>query len=385
MGHGKTTRSAVAEIAAANESQPERLRGIPGLVQSLAAPLRDQVARTEDPKGPDPALRRSLDEILYDCTQGLTEHTAERGASEVTGAVEAWFQRRDEAESARNAEMNRVIAGMGGALKALHGADTEFFQHLDQNLQRLRGAADSTSVRSASARLNRLIEDMGDGLAAQRDASEKRLNQLAGLVRGLHDELQTAKIQLAEDALTGLYNRGTFDAQLSQALERARLAPYKFTLVMIDLDHFKLVNDTHGHVGGDRVLRQTAEILSRLVFRASDMVARYGGEELAIILDDSGPERGARLAEELREAMERTEFDLPDCKHRQTASFGVAQGSDTDTAESLIQRADECLYLAKKNGRNRVVTAGWGDIGRRVFVPKGLACEVRDPTERRTR
>lgn len=371
------TSSAIAEKASADETRTRTRGGIPSLIEELATPIRDEVAGRIGTDKLDRRLRRSLDEVLYDCEHGLTNHAARRSAQDLNGNVSAWFDRRREAEASRNAEMAAVIAGMGRALKALHGDDAGFFDHIDDTLQRLRGAADGNSVRSASARLNRLLGDLGDGLTAQREASEKRVRQLSGMVQGLHSELHAAKVQLAEDSLTGLYNRGTFDAHLAQALGRARLAPYRFTLIMLDLDHFKSVNDTHGHVGGDQVLKKVAEILSRIVVRSSDLVARYGGEEMTIILDDSGAERGAKVAEELRAAFEAHIFDLRNAAHRQTASFGVAEGSEKDTPESLIQRADECLYLAKRNGRNQVVTAGWGAIGRRVGVPKGLACEPR--------
>lgn len=373
MSKRSMPRATAADMA--SPPSPKRTKGISGLVQQLALPLRDEVAAYEDPKSPDRPLRRALDEVLYDCKHGLTNHSAARAARDLDGAVSAWFARRDEAQAARNAEMSRVIASMGSALKSLHGDDSDFYEHLESNLSRLKGAVDSTSARSASMRLARLVQDMSHGIAAQKEASEKRVRQLAGMVQGLNSELQTARMQLAEDALTGLYNRGAFDQHLAQALAKARLAPYRFTLVLVDLDNFKAVNDTHGHVAGDRVLKQTAQILQRFVLRASDLAFRYGGEEMAIVLDDSGAGRGARIAEEIRAEMVNTVFELPDAVHAQTASFGVAEGSDRDTSESLIQRADECLYLAKKNGRNRVVAAGWGEIGKRVAVPRGVPAE----------
>jgi diguanylate cyclase len=378
MSKPPVTHSAAADSIAANDARPAPVNGISALMEQIAVPLRDEVAGGVASDPVDRSLRRSLDELLYDCGQGLTDHSAARAARDIDGAVADWFDRRREAEATRNREMTRVIADMGGALKALHGDDTEFFKHLDQNLSRLRGAADSTSARTASARLSRLIEGLGDGLAAQKTASEKRLRQLSGMVRGLHDELSAVKVRLAEDPLTGLYNRGTFDDHLQQALNKAAIAPYEFTLVMIDLDHFKAVNDEHGHVGGDRVLKAVAELLVRLVFRSNDLVARYGGEELAIILDDSGAERGAKVAQEICDELAKLRIELPGAVHRQTASFGVAAGADSDTPESLIQRADECLYLAKRNGRNQVVTAGWGALGRRVGVPRGLPCGPRE-------
>ena len=344
------------------------------VVACVVRPLREEVLLHEDTERTDDRrFRRELEEVLYDCDQGLTAHTSSKAIDVLDKGLGEWFDRRRESEAERNAEMTQVIVSMGQALKGFQGDDGDFYDHLNRGLNRLKGAADNQSVRNVSARLSRLVDEMTDDIAAQKTAAEKRIRQLSGIVQGLHDELNVVKTQLAEDALTGLYNRGTFDDHLEKALSRCRLAPYRFTLVLLDLDKFKLVNDTHGHVAGDRVLKQTAQILQATVLRKNDLVARYGGEEMANIMDDSDHEDGQKLAEDVRKALEAAVFELSGgVKHKQTASFGVAQGAEEDSAEDLIERADECLYLAKKGGRNRVVVAGFGDLGRRVRVPRSL-------------
>ncbi len=366
--------AATSSAAAPESSEAPKPVGPSDVVACVIRPLREEVLLHEDAdRTEDRRFRRELEEVLYDCEQGLTPHTSGTAIEVLDQGLESWFERRRIAEAERNAEMTEVIVTMGKALKGLQGDDGQFFENLTTGLTRLKSAADNQSVRNVSARLGRLVDDMTDDITAQKAAAERRIRQLSGIVQGLHDELNVVKTQLAEDALMGLYNRGTFDAHLAKALARCRLAPYRFTLVLLDLDRFKLVNDNHGHVAGDRVLKQTAAILQATVLRKTDLIARYGGEEMAIILDDSGPEDGLKVAEDVRKAMENAVFELNgEVKHRQTASFGVAQGSEEDSAEDLIERSDECLYLAKKNGRNRVVVAGHGDLGRRVAIPRSL-------------
>lgn len=151
------------------------------------------------------------------------------------------------------------------------------------------------------------------------------------------------------DPLTGLKNRAAFKDALEQELERLRRHGHGFALAMLDVDDFKGFNDAFGHQAGDVVLRRVGELLKNRC-RASDFPARYGGEEFAVILtstDDTGAEV---LAERLRGAIEREPW-----AHREvTVSIGVAAAAAGDHPEDLIDRADEALYAAKRDGRNRV-------------------------------
>jgi len=156
----------------------------------------------------------------------------------------------------------------------------------------------------------------------------------------------------ARDGLTGVANRRTFEEALAREVARASRTGAPLSLVMLDLDHFKRVNDIHGHQTGDSVLRSVAEELTRQS-RAGDLVARYGGEEFAVILPDTGQQDAPAVADRLRAAIADREGPVP-----VTASLGVAShpGHVADPL-ALVQAADEALYAAKRGGRNRTVAA----------------------------
>jgi diguanylate cyclase (GGDEF)-like protein len=158
------------------------------------------------------------------------------------------------------------------------------------------------------------------------------------------------------DPLTGLANRRHFMEALARETERAARYGRGLSLVLLDLDHFKRVNDTWGHASGDEVLKDAARIL-RSVCRDLDVPARLGGEELVLLLPETDGEGARVVAERVRERIQSTRHEAPDGDSFQvTTSIGVASlGPDAPTADALLHRADEALYAAKRSGRNRVV------------------------------
>ncbi len=162
------------------------------------------------------------------------------------------------------------------------------------------------------------------------------------------------------DNLTGLFNREYFFEKLEQDIRKSERDRTMFSVGIIDIDHFKNVNDTYGHQAGDRVLRLLASLLGNSL-RGSDMVARYGGEEFVFLLDDSGRENAASVIDRVRLTVAETELDSE--KHIFiTFSCGISDlsevsGSD-DAAGGLISIADRRLYSAKNSGRNRVIFNG---------------------------
>ncbi|HQR29840.1 MAG TPA: diguanylate cyclase, partial [Anaeromyxobacteraceae bacterium] len=161
------------------------------------------------------------------------------------------------------------------------------------------------------------------------------------------------------DALTGVPNRQAFNDALAREFARARRFRQPLSVVLVDLDHFKRVNDEHGHAAGDQVLTGAARLLESRV-RESDLAARWGGEEFAIIASMTDAAGAVRLAEKLRGMLEVTHMGPP---VRVTASFGVAELRPDDGVDDLIRRADEALYRAKQEGRNRVACAeAWVDM-----------------------
>ena len=166
---------------------------------------------------------------------------------------------------------------------------------------------------------------------------------------------QRAQEMAITDGLTGLYNHRHFIELLAVEVRRASRYRRPVALVMMDLDHFKAVNDTYGHQTGDEALNTLAGILRGAV-RETDYVARYGGEEFAIILPESTEQASAAMAERIREAVEGHDFTVQGQLVRITVSLGVAAClvETEDAAQDLIRRADQALYAAKRLGRNRV-------------------------------
>jgi diguanylate cyclase (GGDEF)-like protein len=193
-------------------------------------------------------------------------------------------------------------------------------------------------------------------------ATMSALVLLVGKERRLHDAIQLEKrLRLQElardlgqqaitDPLTGLYNRLRIDQAVADEITRAARYRQPLALVLIDVDHFKAINDAHGHQAGDKTLVRLAEAMRALV-RRSDLIARWGGEEFLLLMPGADGEMARRAAEKLRMAIEGLELEDVG---RVTCSFGVTQFSDDDTADELVSRADQALYVAKLEGRNRV-------------------------------
>ncbi|WP_148862377.1 GGDEF domain-containing protein [Marinobacter fonticola] len=187
-----------------------------------------------------------------------------------------------------------------------------------------------------------MIYDVTD-FAASRQALEKANDQLTLLSE--------------TDRLTGLLNRGTWESLLEAEYERCRRYGNDSVLVMFDIDHFKAVNDTYGHVAGDEVIRRTSAILQGSL-RHADLAGRYGGEEFAVILPETDLDGAIALSERIRTSIEQTPVDTENATIRYTISMGVAPMHDgIGTPVQWIRESDAALYVAKEGGRNQVRVA----------------------------
>jgi len=187
--------------------------------------------------------------------------------------------------------------------------------------------------------------------------------QLEGKLESSRDDIATLQRDLDEvrresmlDPLTKIFNRKSFDEGLTSAVAEARESREPLCLLMLDIDHFKSFNDSWGHQTGDQVLRLVAMTL-RSNIKGKDIAARYGGEEFAAVLPQTDLAGAIIVADNIRKAIQAKELlkrSTNEKLGRITASFGVALFRQGDTAASLIERADRCLYAAKHAGRNRV-------------------------------
>ncbi len=206
-------------------------------------------------------------------------------------------------------------------------------------------------------RINVLREQKEAAEQKYLDALEKDKAELEQQVRDRTAEIQRMHRQAVQaartDVLTGLPNRRAFYEDGARELRRAGRYSRPVSLILLDIDRFKTVNDTHGHFAGDEVLKHLAGVLS-LEKRSHDLVGRIGGEEFALILPEASEEEALRLAERIRQKVATTPAVHKGIAIPISASFGVTRQQERDSIESILSRADKALYLAKEAGRNRV-------------------------------
>ena len=179
----------------------------------------------------------------------------------------------------------------------------------------------------------------------------------AAIYRSMH-QAAMKKLEMVSrvDGLTQLFNRSHWQSRLAEEFSRAARYQAPLSLIMFDLDHFKSVNDTHGHLGGDAVLVQVSAII-KAALRDSDIAGRYGGEEFGIVLPNTNAEGARVVAERLRNTIQATPVPFDKIQIPVTASLGIAEFVHSiKDAEEFIANADAALYEAKESGRNRVIT-----------------------------
>lgn len=160
---------------------------------------------------------------------------------------------------------------------------------------------------------------------------------------------------LVKDYLTGVYNKRYINQRLSKEVNRNLKKSIPTTVIMTDIDYFKRVNDTYGHLIGDKILRDFAKVLNNNIRENSDWIGRYGGEEFIIVLNNTNIKNAVNVAEKLRKIIEKMSFDYGELNIKITASFGVCEALEKEEASDIIKNVDKKLYMAKMTGRNKTV------------------------------
>lgn len=246
------------------------------------------------------------------------------------------------------------IEGIADLIRTLLGSSNAYSSTLSSLL------GDMVTVNDAAA-LRRVVETLVEATEDARTSTslmEKRLEAAQSEMEELRGALEATRAETLQDALTGVSNRKHFEQAIRAAIETSELQNRGFTLLMIDIDHFKNFNDTHGHLIGDKVLRVVANALKEK-FRGRSTVARFGGEEFAVILPDTDLMAGWVGAEAVRQMIVTRELvkrSTGEKLGRITVSIGVGAWRRHDTSSSLIARADAALLRAKHSGRNRTIT-----------------------------
>jgi diguanylate cyclase len=250
-------------------------------------------------------------------------------------------------------DLQRLMQGLAQSASSAGDQAGDFGARLD-SLNGLLAGPDAQAIAPhlpermrATARMS---ESIG-ALQAQVASSRAEVDRLRG-------ELDRTRAETLIDPLTGVLNRRGFDRALEALMQRGR--GERACLVLFDIDHFKTVNDRHGHMVGDMVIKGLGEVLRRAVVRPGASVARYGGEEFAVMLPQANLSNALTLAEQVREmarTMKVRQRGAAEALVSVTVSGGVARRRDDDDAEALLARADAALYRAKQDGRDRIACA----------------------------
>jgi len=246
-------------------------------------------------------------------------------------------------------EIDDIMTLIGEAL----GTSETYGKNLDNAATRLAHVTDAQSLKAIVETLVRSTREMQD----TNKALEARLVVSKQEISNLQHSLEAIRAESMTDPLTALGNRKYFDRALAEAVKVARERGEPLSMMLFDIDYFKSFNDNYGHLTGDQVLRLVAMTLKQNI-KGQDITARYGGEEFAVVLPNTALRQALTVADNIRRAVMSKELkkkSTGEILGRVTISAGVAVLSPRDDADSLIERADACLYAAKRNGRNRVI------------------------------
>lgn len=264
-----------------------------------------------------------------------------------------------------NVEDERVVVettkqAVKGLLDTLASSVSQFLERSDSYSGQLTESREAISKATSLEHIKAIEQELLGNIDRLHHANTEYRRQLAEANEQLgrqQEQLEQLQVDVGTDFLTGLPNRRALEGRLKEAVDRNNRYGSKFSMVIVDVDHFKRVNDEYGHMAGDRTLKAIAGLLGEHL-RGSDILGRYGGEEFVMILPETTAEQAERMAERIRRHVENASFKYSSDTIRVTVSAGVGEVlRPKDTSEQLFERVDAALYKAKQTGRNKVVCA----------------------------
>ncbi|MEP7048834.1 MAG: GGDEF domain-containing protein [Pseudomonadota bacterium] len=267
----------------------------------------------------------------------------------------------------RSHEREFVGRSLGNLREAVHtfarcltttvAEDRTADERVGAQLGKLVGAFQSNDSQAIRYEAEGIVSVVQEVMAKRSEIQKRVLSELSQKISDLREELQEVREKAALDPLTQLFNRAALDVHLDRVADLAFLLSSSPCILMIDVDHFKRINDTYGHPAGDEVLRRVADALVRNFLRREDFVARYGGEEFVVVIPDSSLHNAEQRAERVRQSIQELEIVTDKGKVSVTVSVGLSSLASGDSGKSWVARADAALYEAKGGGRNCVHVA----------------------------
>ncbi len=262
-------------------------------------------------------------------------------------------------ETARNLvsvkfkELREMLNELADDFGSITKDNTNFSDQIKDSMSHIENTIELDEIKEIRKKITLETNSLRKTIAKKQEKDAIIIDSLTHKVKAIQVELASAKEEVLIDGLTQIYNRKAFDKKIGDAFIKKSVKKAPFTLVMVDIDYFKKINDEYGHTVGDEVLKMVASTIKK-TFRLNDFVARYGGEEFSVMIDRIDRHYILDVCERLRAAIEAMNFTINSERVPTSASIGVAFSSQTDTLRTLIERSDRALYLAKESGRNMV-------------------------------
>ena len=357
LSSGKTTEASRSAADLAGEFARSEKRGefLLQAAQALLADVREFALDLREL--PYAAFKQELAELA----EGL-------GSEERLGRLERLFdarrrgirefaRRQCDCLHARETELKEIIDILTKAMAVIDSENRDYNYSIMEQGRRLEELTHLEDIRRLKQSLLQEVEQLRRAVHEKETRDGAKIQSLAQQVAVLNTELQQARTESERDGLTGVYNRRSFDRFLSDLMAKNTAAGQPITLLMVDIDNFKHLNDSFGHPAGDSVLAAVAR-KCRQSIRSQDFLARYGGEEFAIILPGAGLRDAVKKGRQICEAISSRRYVLEgaDCREpiALSVSIGVSALTAADTPVALIERADKALYFAKACGKNCV-------------------------------
>lgn len=356
FGKSEPTNSDPATLIRELGDAQERLSALLACIQTLFLFVREYTLDISEINADD--FKKQLDGLQEKFRADEKTKTISVQFDRQKAGILNHIQRQKSYIGERETEFREIIDLMTAAMTGLDNQNRDFYGSIQSQGERFEKITLLDDIKRIKNELVNEVDSMQTMVRDKENQDQKTLEALSGQVDVLKKELDKARHSANTDGLTGVYNRKALDHRLRSLVERNNVTRLPFSLLMLDLDNFKQLNDVYGHTVGDRMLLAFSE-KCRASVRNDDFLARYGGEEFTIILPGASLRNATKKAKHICKTIAAARYAADDSPTPDaisvTVSIGVSTHRHGDTVKSLLERADKCLYKAKAAGKNQAV------------------------------
>jgi len=303
------------------------------------------------------SIRKVRDKLDHMAKQLVATEGDPAQAEKVLSEVRQFFSsyRIDECSYVQNSfdDFKRIVWDLAEQFSDEFQTDSQKDKNLNEHLQGLKEAVESNSLETLRVKSREFINKYIEHQQVKNDRRQKRISNVKKNLDTVKKQLLEANSSLNVDHLTSAFNRKCFDEQIKKYVQLNNLNTADVTLIILDIDYFKKINDTYGHDIGDFILVECVRIMKSIFYHEGEIVSRIGGEEFAVILPQHSLDDAMARADELQRRIRSEAFVQGNLKIRFTVSMGIAQLFEKESASDWVKRADTALYQSKNSGRNQ--------------------------------